>query len=233
MKISIKDLSFAYGSNMVLENINVDINEKEMVTVVGPNGGGKTTFLRLIAGLLIPQKGSILINGVPPKKDYGSIGYVPQHSHLDKKFPITVFEVVLSGMVRPLGFYSKEDKQLAEEILSYVGLQNLKHRVFSNLSGGQSQRMLIARALISNAQVLLLDEPTSNIDFAGEKDLGELLKNLSKTMTIIVVTHDIHFVSEITNQVFSINKHLVKHPPHKHISEIIASSYTTKQKEKK
>lgn len=225
-KIIINDLSFSYGNNIILKDINLTIGENQVITIIGPNGGGKTTLLRLIAGLLIPDKGKILINGNPPKFHHGHIGYVPQHSHFDNKYPITVFEVVLSGLVKPFGFYSRTDKFKTEKIIEFVELESVKNKSFNSLSGGQSQRMLIARALVSDADILLLDEPTSNIDSSNEKSLGIFLKNISKKMTILIVTHDTGFVSTITDRVFCINKKIVEHPIDSNFSEIISSSYS-------
>ncbi|HPO49118.1 MAG TPA: metal ABC transporter ATP-binding protein, partial [Spirochaetota bacterium] len=150
-QIVIKNLSFAYKNIPVLQNINLSIKKSQIITIVGPNGGGKTTLLRLIAGLLTPDRGDILINGKPARRARGVIGYVPQKSQFDSKYPITVFEAALSGLVKPFGFYSKEDKLKAEKMIEYVGLESVKNKSFSALSGGQSQRMLIARALISDA----------------------------------------------------------------------------------
>ncbi|MBN1500486.1 MAG: metal ABC transporter ATP-binding protein [Spirochaetes bacterium] len=224
-KIVINDLSFSYGNNTVLKDINLTVKENQIITIVGPNGGGKTTLLRLIAGLLVPDKGKILINGNPPKSNFGNIGYVPQYSHFDNKYPITVFEVVLSGLIKPFGFYSKTDKLKTEELIEYAGLESVKNKSFNSLSGGQSQRMLIARALVSDADILLLDEPTSNIDSSNEKNLGNLLMNIREKMTILIVTHDTGFVSSITDRVFCINKHMVEHPIDLNLDEIISSSY--------
>jgi zinc transport system ATP-binding protein len=224
-RIVVHNLTFSYGNNTVLENVNLDIAANQVITIIGPNGGGKTTLLRLIAGLLSPDAGSVLINGKSPKYNRGRIGYVPQHSHFDRKYPITVFEVVLSGLLAPFGFYSALNKLKAETMIASMGLESLKHRPFQNLSGGQSQRMLIARALVSDAAVLLLDEPTSSIDSTSEKDLTAVLKEISRKMTIIVATHDTGFVSAVTDRVFCINRRLVEHPLDADFSDIIASSY--------
>ncbi|MCG8572422.1 MAG: metal ABC transporter ATP-binding protein [Spirochaetes bacterium] len=229
-KIIVNNLSFSYGDNCVLKDINFSINENQIITIIGPNGGGKTTLLRLIAGLIVPDKGEVFINGMCPKCKYGHIGYVPQHSHFDNKYPITVFEVVLSGLIKPIGFYSKKDKLKAEAMIEYVGLESVRNNSFNNLSGGQSQRMLIARALVADADILLLDEPTSNIDSTNEKGLEDFLKNISKKMTILIVTHDTGFVSEITDRVFCINKYMVEHPIDSNLDEIISASYGIKTK---
>ncbi|MDA3901508.1 MAG: ABC transporter ATP-binding protein [Spirochaetes bacterium] len=224
-QIVINDLAFSYGNQTVLENVSLRIKENEIVTIIGPNGGGKTTLLRLIAGLLNPDKGIILVKGKPPKHNHGVIGYVPQHSHFDNKYPITVFEVILSGLIKPFGFYSKEDKITTEKMVEYVGLESVKNRPFDSLSGGQSQRMLIARALVSDAHILLLDEPTSNIDSSSENSLRNFLKDISKKLTVLIVTHDTGFVSGITDRVFCVNRQLVEHPIDSSFSQIVSSSY--------
>lgn len=225
-KIEIKNLDFAYkGQNKVLENVNVKIKENQIITVVGPNGGGKTTLLKLITGLLKADTGEILIDG-KPHYGYSSIGYVPQHSHFDSKFPITVYEVVLSGRIRPFGYYRKEDKATAKRAIEEVGLKDFADKAFHALSGGQKQRVLIARALATKAKILLLDEPTSNIDSEIGKNLNSLLKKLSSKMTIILVTHDTGFVTSITDRVLCINRRVVEHPVDSNFSDIVASAYS-------
>ncbi len=224
-RIDITNLSFSYGSQVILENVNLFINEKDFVTILGPNGGGKTTLLRLLLGFLKPQRGSVLIDGKPPFMVQKRLGYVPQHSHFDKKFPITVFEVVLTGRSKPWGYYSKYDKMRTSEVIEKVGLSEYRNELFSNLSGGQIQRMLIARALVTDAEILLLDEPTSNIDSNTGKNLNALLQRINEKLTILVVTHDTGFVSNITNRVFCVNRTVVEHPMDNRIDDIIASSY--------
>lgn len=225
-KIEIKNLSFRYNSQLVLKDVNIKIKEKEIITIIGPNGGGKTTLLKLILGLLQIQSGSILIDGKPTIKSQKILGYVPQHTHYDMKFPITVFDVVLSGTVKQFGYYSKDDKVKVENTLKEVGLFDHKNELFSNLSGGQKQRMLIARALVTDAEILFLDEPTSNIDPSAENNLNSIIKKLSKSKTIILVTHDLGFVSNITDRVLCINKTVVEHPIDDQFSKVVASSYS-------
>lgn len=225
-KIVIENLGFSYNSQPILEDISVTIREKEIVTIIGPNGGGKTTLLRLILGLLKPREGFILIDGQRPNLMQKKMGYVPQYVNFDKGFPITVFEIVLSGRIKKFGFYSGTDKKRAEAALEKVGLTSIKHEPFSILSGGQIQRMLIARALVTDADLLLLDEPTSNIDPAAGDSLNTLLKRLNEKMTIVLVTHDTGFVANITDRVLCINKKLVEHPIDSKFSKIVASAYS-------
>ncbi|HOP62768.1 MAG TPA: ABC transporter ATP-binding protein [Spirochaetota bacterium] len=223
--IYIKDLYFSYNGHPVLSGVNLDIYEKEIVSIVGPNGGGKTTLLRLILGLLKPKQGTILVDGRPPSAASRIIGYVPQRAHHDNDFPITVAETVLSGRIRPLGFYTKKDRLMAEKALAEVGLEGTGKESFNSLSGGQMQRILIARALVAEAKILMLDEPTSNIDHSAGENLNSLLRKLNQTMTIMLVTHDTGFVANITDRVLCINKKLVEHPADDNFCEMIASSY--------
>jgi len=224
--LSIENLSFAYQQAEVLQNINLKVYEGEVVTIIGPNGGGKTTLLKLILGLLTPQTGSIKIYGRTPRAASKYIGYVPQQIDYDKKFPITVNDIVLSGRVKSWGFYSSSDHRRVNEILAEFGLSDLKNEPFANLSGGQLQRALIARALVTETKILLLDEPTSNIDISAGSSLSTILKKLRAKMTILLVTHDTGFVTNLTDRVFCINKKAVEHPVDKNFSEIIASAYS-------
>jgi len=223
--ISVKNLFFSYNKHPVLRDVNIDIYEREVVSIVGPNGGGKTTFLRLILGLLKPESGTILVAGRPPASVSKIIGYVPQRALHDNSFPITVYEAVLSGRVRPFGFYSKKDRLKAAQSLDEAGLSDLVKEPFSNLSGGQIQRVLIARALATDARILMLDEPTSNIDASAGDTLGTLLRKLNKTMTILLVTHDTAFVSSLTDRALCINKTLVEHPADDNFCGMLATVY--------
>mgnify|MGYP003564662481 FL=1 len=224
--IDVKHLSFSYNKqHQVLSDISFTIKKKEIVTIIGPNGGGKTTLLHLLMGLLLPDSGNIRINGKTPVEYQGNIGYVPQYAHFDRQFPITVFDVVISGLIKPLGFFSKKDRLKTEEALKNVGLIKAKDSHISCLSGGETQRMLIARALVSEKDILLLDEPTSNIDPAAGRHLNTFVKQLSEKLTIILVTHDTGFVTNITDRVLCVNKTIMEHPIDEKFSEIIASSY--------
>lgn len=213
--ISANNLSFSYNGNTVLENVNLTINENDFVWVVGPNGGGKTTLLKLFLGLLKPQSGTIKIFGNPPRKARRYIGYMSQHISLDNQFPVNVLEVVLMGRLgngKGFGPFRATDKKIAAEVLQQVGLYQYRHKPFSELSGGQQRRLLIARALVSLPKILLLDEPTANLDANSEKDLYELLKNLNKKLTIILVSHDPAFVSDFVKRVVCVNRDVHEHP---------------------
>ena len=226
-KVTIKNLSFAYNSFYILKNVNINIKEREIITIVGPNGGGKTTLLRLILGLLKPLTGTILINGHTPEKQRKKLGYVPQYTYFDRKFPITVFEVVLMSRIKAFGFYTKKDREIAHNALKEVGLSDLRNEPFFNLSGGQAQRVLIARALSTETEIMLLDEPTANIDPILGKHLNSLLLKLNKRITILLVTHDVGFVTNITQRVFCVNKTVVEHPIEDLKDDTISSAYSS------
>ncbi|MCX7883030.1 MAG: metal ABC transporter ATP-binding protein [Brevinematales bacterium] len=210
--IRVEGLSFGYTDVALLKDVSFFIREGEFVTIVGPNGGGKTTLLRLLLGLLCPWEGSITIYGRPHAEQRHLMGYVPQHGVFDRAFPMTVEEMVLQGRIRPWGWYSRQDKKKVAQVLDQVGLSSLKKVSFSSLSGGQLQRALIARALVSEAPILLLDEPSASIDSESEKQLFSLLQSLKGQKTIILVTHDTGFVHKITDRVLCIHRGVCEHP---------------------
>jgi zinc transport system ATP-binding protein len=211
--IEFKNVSFTYDTTPVLANVNFTINKGDFISILGPNGGGKTTLAKLMLGLYNPNAGSILIHGKPPVQNRGIIGYVPQYSLFDPNFPVSVMDVVLMGRITNFSIrYSKEDKQQAENAMESVGIGELRTNPYSDLSGGQRQRVLIARALVTNPQILLLDEPTANVDAAIEYKLSAMLSKLQKTMTILLITHDLGFVSELVNKVVCVNKKVHIHP---------------------
>lgn len=212
--IDIKNVSFNYDKPVVLKDISLDIKQGEFVGIVGPNGGGKSTLLKLVLGLLIPTSGTVKVMGQYPAKGRSAIGYVAQYAKFEKNFPITVLDTVLMGRIsgRPsLWSYSSEDIQLAEKALRETEIENLKDRILNTLSGGQLQRVLIARALVGNPKILILDEPTSNVDSRMEADIFDLLKKLNEKSTIIVVSHDIGFISGYVNRVACLNQTLICH----------------------
>ncbi len=212
--IHIEDLTFAYEKDVVLENINLDVEPLDFLAIIGPNGGGKSTLLKLMLGVKKPQKGSVEIYGKAPEKNLSLIGYVPQNTNVNTDFPIKVIEVVLMGHVTdktPLFGYGKEEISCAMGALSQVGMQEFAQSKIGSLSGGQRQRVMIARALCAHPKILILDEPTSSIDIKGQKEIYELLKLLNKTITVIVVSHDISVILEYANKAAHINKRLSFH----------------------
>ena len=212
--VSISNLNFSFGETRVLENITLEIPEGAMLSVIGPNGGGKTTLLRLLLGLLAPDSGEIRIFGRPVEAARDLVGYMPQSTHYDSLFPITVAEVVQLGRLAG-GFwrrYGQEDRQAAGEALEMVGMTDFARRPFGALSGGQRQRVLIARALAGRPRLLLLDEPTSNVDVAVANKFYELLRSLNETMTILLVSHDLGVVANTVDQVICVNRTAAVHP---------------------
>ncbi len=207
--LELKNLSYAYDKQNVLENINLDILVNDFLAIIGPNGGGKSTLLKLILGLLETNNGQI-------KKhlNIDSIGYVPQNTNLNTDFPITALEVVLMGHTsgkKQFFGYSKDDISCAMDSLTKVSMQNFANSKIGDLSGGQRQRVFIARALCASPKVMLLDEPTASIDVKGQKDIYELLKELNKSISIVVVSHDISVLMNYAKNVAHVNKSLVYH----------------------
>ncbi|MGC8659631.1 MAG: metal ABC transporter ATP-binding protein [Desulfomonilaceae bacterium] len=226
--IHMKDVYFSYGSNLVLENVNIAIPKGDFVSVVGPNGGGKTTLLKVMLGLLKPSRGMTRIFGETPERARTRIGYMPQHSQLDPEFPATVLDVALMGRLGHGGFwgrYSKNDKEIAINAIELVGLQNFRKKPFSAISGGQRQRLFIARALACEPEILLLDEPTANLDVVMEGDLYDLLHSLNQRLTIIMVSHDLGFVSSIVKSVICVKRKVLSHPTSEITGEIINDIY--------
>jgi len=212
--IEIKDLSFAYEKQIILENISLSVEAKDFLAIIGPNGGGKSTLLKLILGINSYKHGSITVLGKKPKQSLTQIGYVPQNTNVNTDFPIKVIEVVMMGHVdgkRPLFGYGKDEMLCAMGALTQVGMADFAETKIGSLSGGQRQRVMIARALCAHPQILILDEPTSSIDITGQREIYELLKVLNEHITIIVVSHDISVILEYANKAAHINKTLSYH----------------------
>lgn len=199
--IEISNLSFAYEKDNVLENVSLHVKEKEFLTIIGPNGGGKSTLLKLLLGIKKPKSGKILIFNQHPSQSLSDIGYVPQNTNINTNFPIKVIEVVAMGHI---GDRNKE-KFCALDSLRQVGMEDYANHKIGSLSGGQRQRVMIARALCAHPKILLLDEPTSNIDIKGQKEIYTLLKELNKSITIVVVIHDISIILEYASSVLHVN----------------------------
>ena len=212
-EIILDNISFAYKQRNVLENVDLVINKGEFASIVGPNGGGKTTLIKLILGLIKPDKGSIQVFGKSPKKARHLIGYMPQYAHLDMDFPASVMDVVLMGRLKKSNlWFSKKDRTEAFNAIDELGMSSYVNTGFNELSGGQKQRILIARALCNSPDILLLDEPTANVDHQTEENLFSILKNLNSKMTILLVSHDLGFVSKYVKSVICVNRQVVIHP---------------------
>jgi len=212
--ISLKDVEFSYNGEPVLENITIEIDKNDFVAILGPNGAGKTTLIKLLLGFLKPDKGKISILGKTPVKARKFIGYVPQFSAFDKNYPIYVIDIVkLNTLTANSLFpaYKKEVTEMAFSLLEKLEIHNLAYRNFHELSGGQKQRALIARALINEPKILMLDEPTASVDVAMEKDIYDTLKMLNKSTTILLITHDVGFVSSYVNKICCLNRFASMH----------------------
>ncbi len=226
--IEIKGVSFSYGEVPVLEKVDLTVPEGEFLGIVGPNAGGKSTLLRLILGLLEPDEGEIRVLGLPPKRARRAMGYVPQYPAFSRDFPVTVRQVVLMGRLgggRLIGGYSRHDHEVAERVMAEAEVADLAERRIGALSGGQLQRVLVARALACEPRILLLDEPTANIDMRVENELFDLLRRLGPRMTILVVSHDIAFISGYVHRVACLNRTLVCHRTEEIDAEAIHQLY--------
>lgn len=217
--IEMKHVSYSYDHRNVIEDINLKIEEGTFLGLVGPNGSGKTTLLKCILGLIKPQTGELKLFGVPLRKfkDWSKIGFVSQKANsFNTGFPASVYEVVASGLTAKLGLFrrmSKADKQKVDEAIEAVGITSLKDRNIGELSGGQQQRTFIARALVSEPKLLILDEPTVGVDQKTVEGFYKLLEKLNreKGITLILVTHDVGTVSDKVTHVACMNKHLHFH----------------------
>lgn len=221
--IDIRALSFAYGSTPTLSNIDLQVDDGEFLGIVGPNAGGKSTLLKLILGLLRPQSGSVHVLGRSPRAATRLLGYVPQYPSFPRDFPITVEQVVQLGRLRRkwsgVSWWhalrpervSEADREAVRRGLAEVDASDIAKRQIGSLSGGQLQRVLLARALVGEPRLLILDEPTANIDQRLEGEIFDLLKALNARMTILVVSHDVAFISRYVNRVACVNRTLMCH----------------------
>lgn len=231
--IDIEELYFSYPNNSVLSNISLKVYPGEFIAIIGPNGGGKTTLLKVILGLLKPYQGKVLVFGQPPREGlppppHNPIGYVPQAMRFDRLFPISVIEVVLGGLLSKLPWYGKfrdSERTAALEALKEVGMEDFHARPFGTLSGGQAQRVLIARALVSNPELLLLDEPTASVDSQAEADIYDLLKHLKRKMTILMITHDLRAAIDNVERVFCVQGTLVALKPEEVCEHFVVGLY--------
>ncbi|MCU0661770.1 MAG: ABC transporter ATP-binding protein [Myxococcota bacterium] len=213
--IELEGVSKTFGYNAVLEDVNLRVAPGEFLGIIGPNGGGKTVLLRLILGLIAPDKGLVRVLGRAPDEARGKVGYVPQFARFDAEFPISVIDAVRSGRVARKGLlrrFSAADHKVVDEALSSLHLKDLVDRQLGKLSGGQLQRVMIARALVCEPSVLLLDEPTASLDPEIGHGVYELLAELSHRMTLVIVSHDIGVVSGYVTSVACVNRRVFYHP---------------------
>ncbi|MBN1850290.1 MAG: ABC transporter ATP-binding protein [Deltaproteobacteria bacterium] len=212
--IEMKNVCFSYNGDLVLKEVNLTLEQGEFLGIIGPNGGGKTTLLKLMLGVLRPDRGTIRLLGEEPHDAGHRVGYVPQNMDFNRNFPISVMDVTLMGRLKRSRIgkgYTLEDKDKVQEILKKVGMWKYRQRPIGQLSGGQRQRVFIARALVTDPELLFLDEPTASVDHEFETDLYDFLKALNKTVTIVVITHDIGVVSSHMKSIACVNKQLIFH----------------------
>ena len=222
--IDIRNVTFSYNGTPALENVNLSVAERDFVSVVGPNGGGKTTLLKLILGMLSPNRGTVQVFGGPPVRARSRIGYVPQYAACDTAFPIRVSDVVLTGRLgarRWWGPYRGGDRAAARRALNEVGLERLHARPFAALSGGERQRVLVARALAGDPELLLLDEPTASVDVKAGEEFYDLLQALNERLTVVLATHDLGLVSTYVRTVVCVKQQVRVHPTSELTGEMI------------
>ncbi len=225
--VQIRDLSYSYDDIPVLTDVHLDIFPGDSASIIGPNGGGKTTLIKVILGLVSPNQGTVLVYGNQPTQERTRISYVPQHARYDPNFPISVLEVVCMGRIGNSlsGRYTRHDKEVALEALHAVNLAHLAKRSFSALSGGQRQRVLIARALAAEGDILILDEPTASLDNQSEEQLFTLLAELNKNMIILMVTHEIGVSTSFFQRVICVNNQVHVHPTSELTGELLRDMY--------
>jgi len=225
--IQVKDVSFSYHKTPVLKNVSFNVAEKEFLAIIGPNGGGKSTLVKLILGLLKPDSGTIKVFGKPPGKVSRRFGYVPQDVALNRCFPISVLDVVIMGRLRngKTRGSNGRHRQAAEHALDLLGMSKYKNSRIDELSGGQRERVFIARAITTDPDILILDEPTASVDTAGRAELYEILRDLNKTKTIAVVSHDLMVMSAYVTAVACVNQEVYYHDEGEITGDMIDMGY--------
>lgn len=227
--IEVRNLDFAYNAETVLKDVNLTIQEHDFVGIIGPNGGGKTTLVKLMLGLLNPLKGTITIDGKFPREASPCVGYVPQDVHMNRNFPVTVLDVVLMGKLNPkhrLSRRSRANRLEALDALQRMNMADHADKKIGMLSGGQRQRVLIARALVTDPKLLLLDEPTASIDTKGRDELYQLLGKLNQDITILVISHDLLIISRYIKSVACVNRSLHYHDHAEITGEMLGAMYS-------
>ena len=226
--IEIKNLDFAYNGEAVLKDVNLSVRQKDFVAIIGPNGGGKTTLLKLVLGLLTPVKGAVRVDGKPPQEASPCIGYVPQDVHTNRSFPITAIDVVLMGKLDPNKRSSRRSATNRRDALKALERMEMAAHAdtkIGTLSGGQRQRVFIARALVTQPKLLLLDEPTASIDTKGQADFYRLLRELNQDITVLLVSHDLLVISRYVKSVACVNKNLHYHDQAEITGDMLETMY--------
>lgn len=226
--VKLEDVWAQYDGTFVLKGVGLSVEKDDFLGIIGPNGGGKTTLLKVILGLIKPTRGTVSVMGEEPQKSRNNIGYVPQHNLFDRDFPISVWDVALMGRYSKAGLfrrYGDEDRKIAQGALERVGMLDFQKRQMGRLSGGEQQRVFIARALASEPRLLLLDEPTASVDPAMQTEFYELLAGLKQQMAIVLVSHDISAISIYVEKIACLNQELYYHGSKEIEAEILEATY--------
>ena len=224
--VEIRNLSAGYGQNVVLHNVSLTIRQYDFIGVIGPNGGGKTTLLKALLGLIPPLSGEIIFDDSMTEGNAHRIGYLPQINNIDRKFPVTVYDVVRSGLMsrkRLIGRYSGEENDRAHQLMDEMGITGIRNKAIGELSGGQIQRALLCRALVNNPKLLILDEPNTYVDNRFERELYEKLKVLNDQLAILLVSHDLGTISTYVKSYACVNSSLHYHAGNKVTPELLKS----------
>ena len=226
--VKLEDIWVHYDGMPVLEGISLSIEQNDFFGIIGPNGGGKTTLLKVVLGLIKPSRGKVSVMGKSPEKSRNKIGYVPQHNLFDRDFPISVWNTVMMGRYGIAGLfrrYRHKDYEAARTALETVDMLDYKNRQTGKLSGGEQQRVFIARALVSEPELLILDEPTASVDSTMQTEFYEILKRLKQRMAIVLVSHDISAISVYVDKIACLNHQLFYHGSKEIGPEILEATY--------
>lgn len=226
--VELKDIWVSYGEVPALENVSLYVLEHDFLGIIGPNGGGKSTLLKVILGLIKPQYGSVSVFGQSPEQARSHVGYVSQRYSFDRDFPASVWDVVLMGRYSRAGIlrrYDGRDRAEAEKALAMVGMLEQRGRQIGRLSGGEQQRVFVARALVAEPELLLLDEPTASIDSTMQTEFYDLLEGLKDSLTIVMVSHDIGAVSVHVDKIACLNRQMYYHGSKEITPEILEATY--------
>lgn len=222
--IEIRHLTVGYEENIILSDVSLTIHDKDFIGVIGPNGGGKTTLLKAILGLLQPFRGEVVFHDCMTEGNHHRIGYLPQINNIDRKFPISVSEVVKSGLMskkRIIKKYAPKDLEYAGELMNEMGIYEIRNKAIGELSGGQIQRTLLCRALVNQPKLLVLDEPNTYVDNRFERELYEKLRRFNENIAILLVSHDIGTISTYVKSIACVNHSLHYHPGNKITPELM------------
>jgi zinc transport system ATP-binding protein len=227
--IECRGIGYRAGDRLILDSVDLTVRKGDFYAVIGPNGGGKTTLLKIILGLLQPSEGIVRVFGTSPRKGRAGIGYVPQYRTFDFQYPITVEEMVLSGRLSHIPGvtrrYTERDRETVRETLKQLGISRLKDRELRRLSGGEQQRAIIARALVGEPKLLILDEPLVYVDVPTEERIFDLFAELESRLTILVVTHDIGAISSHVTRVACLNSKMYTHDTAEITGDMLAAAY--------